>query len=68
MREIAKEFDINLVINNNDDSSPDDHVPPAEPAHSSLVNILLAKHLQNAREIPSSLDEEVPRINSHSIP
>lgn len=61
MRDIAKEFNINMVINNNDDSSLDD-VPSVEPAHSSLVNILLAKHLQNAREVPSSLDEEIRRI------
>lgn len=62
MREIAKQFNINMVVNNNDDNLPDDPVPSVEPVHSSLVNILLAKHLQNAREVPSSLDEEVRRF------
>lgn len=62
LREIAKEFDINILVNINNDSS-DDVVPPVEPApQSSLVNMLLAKHLQNSHEVPSSLDEEVRRF------
>lgn len=39
-------------------------MPPIVPAHSSIVNILLAKHLQNTHESPSSLDEEVQRFTN----
>lgn len=62
MRQIAEEFDINLTVNDDDSSSRDVHVTPVEPAHSSLVNTLLAKHLQNTHEAPSSLEDEVRRF------
>lgn len=64
MREIAKEFEINMIINDDDavDVSPETPVTPVKPAHSSLVNTLLAKHLRNTHEAASSLDEEVLRF------
>lgn len=65
MREIAKEFDISMIINDDDYVSPETHATHFEPAHSSLVNILLAKHLRNTHELASSLDEEVQRFMNH---
>lgn len=60
MHKIAKKFEINLKINDDDVSSLDVHVTPV--LHSSLVNSLLAKYRINKSETPSSLDEEVRRF------
>lgn len=61
MRKISKEFQID-ILSNDDDNEPDTQTTSAvpAPAHSSLMNILLAKHLKNTFEA-SSLDEEVSK-------
>lgn len=62
MREITKEFDINITMKDDDENSVDSPVSSVKPAHSSLVSFLLSKHLQKNNEAPSSLDEEVRRF------
>lgn len=67
MRKIISEFQIDIP-NNEESVESSTQSAPADPARSSLMNMLLAKHKRNSAFEASSLDEEMTKflIQKHS--
>lgn len=69
MRKIISEFQIDIPNNDEDiETSSTTQATPENPARSSLMNMLLAKHLKNSSCEASSLDEELSKylIQKHN--